>query len=841
MAQKRTVELEVTSNVKPLKSQLKEAVVELQKMVSLYGEQSEQAVLAAKRAAELKDQIEDTNDLLKTYKGEGTFIAMGKAMSSVAAGFSAVEGGFALIGVEGEAVQETMLKVQAAMALTQGLEGLEDAGRAFSTLGTKIRDTAIKLGILTVSKEADVVVSAQQTASTVGNVIATEAQAGANVVAGASFKTMGTAAKVSLNGIKGAIAATGIGLLVVALGVIVAYWDDIKAAVGGVTAEMNNNLEIATKNAEESKRESDNFKYQENSLKLQGKSEKEILQIRMQKQQASLKDAKAQLQAQITIQKASESASIRNFNLAKQILNALGTIGNLIPLGIAKAIDGISYGIISLAKMTNKYMQQFQGLMIGLLTQPIEIALKGANQISKALGLGTINVKSIMGDITDIAKATTKGVNQAIQGLKGTNLADALQGGTSLMADYGAGLIFNTKAIKEEGKKSLEAMQDNVLQIESEIAGGKLQIKEIEKKANEDSAKSGDDAQKAKEEKLKEYNERLKAFYDAQEADRQSRITDAQEKELQELANKFETSIDIAEKAGQDTVAITKQYQADVIATKEKYRLIDEQQMLEANAKAQAFEIKAKLDFDAQIEAIDEQNYQASLTEQEREISAVREKYFALEELAKGNADAEKSIKEAKERELAAIDKKHTDSEKQRKAEALNKYLDLAKGQFNALGDLAMAFNAQSKEGQKRAFNVKKGADIASATIDTFKSAQMAYTSMVGIPVVGPALGVAAAGMAVATGLLNIKKIASQKFEGGGSVTGGGGSAGGVGGGAGGGMSGGAQAPSFNVVGNNGLNQLAQLQQQPMQAFVVSGEVSSAQSLDRNRIQNASI
>jgi hypothetical protein len=43
------------------------------------------------------------------------------------------------------------------------------------------------------------------------------------------------------------------------------------------------------------------------------------------------------------------------------------------------------------------------------------------------------------------------------------------------------------------------------------------------------------------------------------------------------------------------------------------------------------------------------------------------------------------------------------------------------------------------------------------------------------------------------------------------------------------------------VVGNNGLNQLAQLQQQPTQAFVVSGQVTSAQSLDRNRVQNATL
>jgi hypothetical protein len=52
---------------------------------------------------------------------------------------------------------------------------------------------------------------------------------------------------------------------------------------------------------------------------------------------------------------------------------------------------------------------------------------------------------------------------------------------------------------------------------------------------------------------------------------------------------------------------------------------------------------------------------------------------------------------------------------------------------------------------------------------------------------------------------------------------------------------GGVQAPQFNVVGNNGMNQLAQLQQQPVQAYVVSSEMTSAQALERNRINNATI
>ena len=63
-------------------------------------------------------------------------------------------------------------------------------------------------------------------------------------------------------------------------------------------------------------------------------------------------------------------------------------------------------------------------------------------------------------------------------------------------------------------------------------------------------------------------------------------------------------------------------------------------------------------------------------------------------------------------------------------------------------------------------------------------------------------------------------------------------------GGAGGGMAAPA-APSFNVVGASSTNQLAQTisskEQQPLRTYVVSSDVSTAQSLDRNIIQSASI
>jgi len=149
MAEKKVIEIEIQDNTKSLKAQYREAVQEVQKLVQAYGETSQEAAEAAKRAAELKDQIEDTNDAIAAFKGEGVFNATGKAISSVASGFSAVEGAMGLVGVEYEKLQETMLRVQSAMALAQGLEGLEDAGRAWKQLGARLMQFSLVQKIVT--------------------------------------------------------------------------------------------------------------------------------------------------------------------------------------------------------------------------------------------------------------------------------------------------------------------------------------------------------------------------------------------------------------------------------------------------------------------------------------------------------------------------------------------------------------------------------------------------------------------------------------------------------------------------------------------------------------------
>ena len=114
-------------------------------------------------------------------------------------------------------------------------------------------------------------------------------------------------------------------------------------------------------------------------------------------------------------------------------------------------------------------------------------------------------------------------------------------------------------------------------------------------------------------------------------------------------------------------------------------------------------------------------------------------------------------------------------------------------------------------------------------------AAQLAFPTVPGIGTAARIISYASTALSVVSNIARAKKLLSS----GGSSTGG--SSGGGGGSAP--TGGGAPAPSFNVVGNSGVNQIAETlgAQQPVQAYVVASNVTTQQSLDRNIVNNASL
>ena len=600
MAEKKVIELEVKTNAQSLKAQLREAQNEVNALSEKFGATSDQAINAAKNAARLKDAIGDAKALTDAFNPDAKFNALSSSIGGVLNGFQAFEGALGLVGVEGEAVQETLLKVQSAMALSQGLQGLGEA-----------RD---------------------------------------------SFKQLGAVAGNALKGIKTGLAATGIGLLVVALGLVVAYWDDIKAAVSGVSDEQKKLNANSQKNLDIQKAKLTAIDSQDNILKLQGKSERDILNIKIAQTNEVIKATKQQLLNNEKTALAQIEASQRN----KEILSGI----------------------------------------LQFISLPLSLVLRTIDDAGKLLGKDF-------------------GLNQKLYG--------------SI-----SGLLFNPEDTKKEIAAVKAETEKGLKELENTRAGYVLAVKAIDKTAADNRrTKAQEEADEAK----KKREDNLKALDDL-ESDMRASGKKRNERQAEELKKATEDRLAILTKGMNDEIELDNR----ILKNKEE------------------------------------------------------------------NAKIEKDIKNAQ--------------------------FDIARNTFNTIGNLAQAFAGKSEKEQKKAFQIQKAAQIAGATMDTYKAATGAYASMIGIPVAGPILAPIAAGLAVAAGLANVKNISNQQFGGGAS---GSSAPSGTGSGGGGGQANQAITPNFNIIGNQNQTQLAQLNQAPIKAYVVGSDVTTQQMLDKKKIQNATI
>ena len=214
---------DAVKSVGSLKQQLKEAQKEVAELSDKFGETSKEAMAAAKRAADLKDRIGDAKELTDAFNPDAKFKAFGSALQGVVGGFSAVQGALGLVGVESDEVQKTLLKVQSAMALSQGIDSITSSIDAFKRLNALIQSSTIF-----------------QKANNVVTVIATTIQRAFGV---ATIGT-GTAFKI----LKAAIISTGIGALVVLIGSAISAimsWTDSTEEQEAAQEKMNKEMERA--------------------------------------------------------------------------------------------------------------------------------------------------------------------------------------------------------------------------------------------------------------------------------------------------------------------------------------------------------------------------------------------------------------------------------------------------------------------------------------------------------------------------------------------------------------------------------------------------------------------
>jgi hypothetical protein len=275
---------EVYGDLKPLTARMGEAEDRLYEL-ALAGQSASNEYKELLASVGNYRQVQMKTDLAVDAAATTFDAKLGGALQGVTSAFAGVQGAMALTGGQSEQLEQAILKVQGAMALAEGVRGIREGAT--------------------------------------------------------SFKALGTSAKAALSGIKTGIAATGIGVLLIALGAVVAYWDDIKTAVNGVSSEQESLNKLAQTNLDAEQSKLDTIGSQDNVLKLQGKSEKDILKIKIAQTDQVIKATENQIVQNDITAKAQIQAAERNKTILKGILDFLS-----IPFQtVLKTIDSIGAAV----------------------------------------------------------------------------------------------------------------------------------------------------------------------------------------------------------------------------------------------------------------------------------------------------------------------------------------------------------------------------------------------------------------------------------------------------------------------------------------------------------------
>jgi hypothetical protein len=344
-------------------------------------------------AARLEDQIGDTRARVSNLASDTfKFDAAVQATQGLAAGFEIAQGAAALFGSENEDLQKVIAQTTAAMAIANGLQQIS----ALLLEESKLKTFAL-----------------------------TAAQAAYN---GVISLTTG-----ALKGLRLALAATGVGAIIVALGAVVAYWDEIKASITGVNEEQEklNATSQANLKLEQDKLEA--IGNQDEVLKLQGKTEREILQLKVKQSEQTIAAQEAAIRSTQTNLKLQIEAEKRSFEVVRNIAR----FGIEASLAAARA-----------------------------LVAPLDLLITVANEVADALGFEKITT-TVNEQITKLAKTGSEAV---------------------------AKLAFDPEETRKSGEAALAASDKALKDLQNQRAGFLNSIKDIDKEAADEAANAAKEA-----------------------------------------------------------------------------------------------------------------------------------------------------------------------------------------------------------------------------------------------------------------------------------------------------------------------------------------------------------
>jgi hypothetical protein len=156
---KTTIDIQVNTNiegdsVKDLRQQFNEVEDALFEMAGAGKQNTEEFRNLQREAAKIKERVDDLNESIDMLKPEAKLQAVANVGAGIASGFAAAQGAMQLFGAESEEVEKSIAKVQAAMALAEGIQGVVAMGDSFKVLITTIKSTEIGTKAMTIAQRA---------------------------------------------------------------------------------------------------------------------------------------------------------------------------------------------------------------------------------------------------------------------------------------------------------------------------------------------------------------------------------------------------------------------------------------------------------------------------------------------------------------------------------------------------------------------------------------------------------------------------------------------------------------------------------------------------------------
>lgn len=700
----------------------------------------ELALAGKQNTQEYKELMAAANNYLRTQQQVDLQVdagaqTMGQKMTMAVGGltgaYGIAEGATALFGVESKKLQETMVKLQAVMTITSSIVAFQEAIPTFKAMGKAAKESAVGVALL-------------NAAQTVGTFVTGAATAG-------------------LKAFRIALVSTGVGALVVGVGLLIANFDKV--------------IKLFTPLINGFKMFSDwigvtNFKQQEaDAIALRGANNR-IKQLEREKEMRE----KLQGMKQRAFD-AEDKAYSRQISLMK-----------------AQGKDTTDLERQRL-KATIRYQESLQNETYALWVQNRE---KNKLILSELHAIAVREKK--YGEYNEKLKIFTDAQNELARENAAANQArlDAIND----LAIFEAEVLKSRSEAQSQSVQTTQTTEKQKFDLEKENRDRRIAL--MAEGYDKEKALAEARAKDAKDDLDKRNKEGI--IKKAEYADAQKLIQQNLDKELLDLQKKYDD--------------IEKQNK------KEK----DEQEKQRAEEALQA-QIKFDEEAEAERQRKDENRIKARfalLTEEQlAEYNSKKELNEQLAELERLKVEGAFKTEEEYLNAVDILRDKYNEKEKERKSELYSATAQMAADALDLVASIAEENAGKDLKRQKRAFNIRKAANLAQASIDGTKAVLSTYADTPGDPIIKGIAATIAGGFAV----LKIAQIAKSKFEGGGGgndLT---------------------QVPSastsmvaqFNTVGSSGINQLAQLQQQPVQAYVVSGEVTSAQALDRNRVQNATL